>query len=102
MRTAPGCPVRPNGDVMRTERSGTCARTDDRRLAPTATAATRSKSGRRADVLILCVRRGRLPIVDEITRTGCLQQVEREVRRPIEVLRQRDCLVDKVAGVTSA
>src|SRR5688572_29453276 len=102
MRIVPGRPVRPRGDVMRTEKVSSWAS----RRAPSpgyTTPAARLHTNKRRDAVTIWLRVGWLsfPIVDEVTRTRRLQDLGRQLCRLSEVLGQRNCLVDQIARLAA-
>src|SRR5262245_6851044 len=99
----PGSPVRPSGEVMRTENCSSCARTWVSPPATETMAATSAHAARNRLATVVRLRVGRFSfaIVDEVARTRRLQDLRRQLRWLPEVLGQIDGLVDEIAGVAA-
>src|SRR5690606_14821468 len=99
MRTVPGTPSRPSGEVIRTDSSG---------LAPFWACGT-DKAQTTAAIVARSAVQPALGIddrcfsfIDEVAGAGRVEQLARQLARHREVFRQRHRLVDEVAWLTPA
>src|SRR4051794_33323809 len=94
MRTAPGVPVRPSGDVMRMASGGSSARS----LTPAATA----RISAAARIALRKPRRSALCVIDEIAVARRGDEGEGEAGGLAAVLGERERLLDEIARMTAA